>query len=259
MAEKLNVISDYWDARSNGFSEAVDDELHGETGARFRALFRRELPEDAEVLDLGAGPGFFSFILCELGCRVTAVDASTEMLAKLHERLVRGGYRAELRHMDVQSLAFEDGTFDAVVTRNVIWNLEHPFRCYQEIARILKPGGLLIQEDGNHYLWHHDDAYRQKHEEFLCTMKEKADHSCHARYNSDGVDFQIMDRIADDLPLSRKRRPQWDVDALLGCGFDELHIKTDGDPLPGSFEILARKAVAGTEHIYSQKEKRSLP
>ena len=40
--------------------------------------------------------------------------------------------------MDAQNLDFPDQTFDAVVSRNLTWNLENPTRAYQEWLRVLK-------------------------------------------------------------------------------------------------------------------------
>ena len=37
----------------------------------------------------------------------------------------------EFQKMDVQDLAFQDETFDLVITRNVTWNLEKPVQAYQ--------------------------------------------------------------------------------------------------------------------------------
>ena len=53
--------------------------------------------------------------------------------------------------MDVQSLEFADNSFDAVVSRNVFWNLEHADKTYEEAYRVLKKDGILILEDGNYY------------------------------------------------------------------------------------------------------------
>lgn len=45
--------------------------------------------------------------------------------------------------MDVQNLAFQDETFDLVITRNVTWNLEKPVQAYKEILRVLKIKGIF--------------------------------------------------------------------------------------------------------------------
>jgi SAM-dependent methyltransferase len=41
-------------------------------------------------------------------------------------------------------LPFKDGSFDAVISSAVLEHVKDPFRCAQEIIRVLKPGGDLI-------------------------------------------------------------------------------------------------------------------
>jgi SAM-dependent methyltransferase len=43
-----------------------------------------------------------------------------------------------------EELPFEDGTFDAVISVAVLEHVRDPFRCAQEIARVLRPGGELF-------------------------------------------------------------------------------------------------------------------
>ena len=44
---------------------------------------------------------------------------------------------------DAQALDVESNSFDAIVTRNVTWNLPRPDLAYKEWLRVLKPGGVL--------------------------------------------------------------------------------------------------------------------
>lgn len=41
-------------------------------------------------------------------------------------------------------LPFKDGSFDLIVSRNVIWNLEYPEQALEEWERVLAPGGRMI-------------------------------------------------------------------------------------------------------------------
>ena len=56
--------------------------------------------------------------------------------------------------MDASHLAFADETFDAVVSRNLTWNLEDPEQAYKEWMRVLKKGGILLNYDANWYHHH---------------------------------------------------------------------------------------------------------
>ena len=79
---------------------------------------------------MGTGPGFFAIILAEAGIQVTAVDYTEEMLKEAKANAGELSENIHFQQMDAQNLEFPDETFDAVITRNVTWNLEHPVRAY---------------------------------------------------------------------------------------------------------------------------------
>ena len=87
---------------------------------------------------MGVGAWLFTTLLASMGFQVTAVDYSTKMLEEVRRNLETEGLKAELHQMDVQSLEFADNSFDAVVSRNVFWNLEHADKAYEEAYRVLK-------------------------------------------------------------------------------------------------------------------------
>ena len=64
------------------------------------------------VLDIGAGTGALSLHAAALGVRVTAIDLSTAMVARLTQRLAPYPECKALA-MDGQALTFGDSTFDA--------------------------------------------------------------------------------------------------------------------------------------------------
>lgn len=239
----IEEIKDYWDLRSKGFSDAVQEELENDSGKEWEAFFRQIIPENARVLDDGMGPGFFSVLLAKLGHRVTAIDYSDGMVAQAKARFAQMGLPITAMQMDAQNLQFPDGSFDAVVSRNVIWNLDDPEKAYREIHRVLVPGGKVMIDDGNMYLYHHDEEYAEQHRKFMDLMvhRKEPDGGLHGKHNTDNVDFKIIERIAEDLPMSYVRRPQWDFVKLVELGFDDIHVEIRGGELPMGFRITARK------------------
>lgn len=241
--DHLKDVQIYWDMRSHGFSDAINEEADSELGEQWKERFRTLLGDaHLAILDDGAGAGFFSMLLAGLGHRVTSIDYSDNMLERLRENMAKRGLTANTMQMDAQNLAFPDESFDAVVQRNVLWNLDDPAKAYREMCRVLRPGGLLIIDDGNHYLASHDAEYAAEAERM---RREAARHPAapgdHSTHNPEQVDFTIIERIAVEQPLSSVRRPQWDLDQLIRLGFFDLRVTIDGGQLPHHYLIVARK------------------
>ncbi len=245
--DHLKEVQAYWDLRSHGFSDAINEEADSMLGQKWKGYFREVLGEaPLDILDDGMGAGFFTILLAQLGHRVTGVDYSDGMVEKTRENLRARGLAADVLQMDAQALRFADRSFDAVVQRNVMWNLDDPAKAYREIARVLKPGGIFLIDDGNHYLASHDKEYAAEHERIrekrrLEREKETVVPGSHYAHNPEQVDFTIIERIASEQPLSYLRRPQWDLDQLIRLGFFDLQVHIDGERLPGHFRISARK------------------
>jgi SAM-dependent methyltransferase len=92
------------------------------------------------VLEVGGGPGELSErMLKELGAEVSCLDVSPRMVELARERGV-----VDAQVGDVQSLPFEDGTFDTVVAAWMLYHVPDIDRGLAEIARVLRPGGALI-------------------------------------------------------------------------------------------------------------------
>ena len=245
--DHLAQVQEYWDRRSHGFSDAINEELDSQLGKawidRFSELFGEE---PLDILDDGAGAGFFSMILASLGHRVTSIDYSPEMVEYIKSNMENRKLSCLAYKMDAQDLAFDDSSFDAVVQRNVMWNLDYPDIAYSEIFRVLRPGGIFIIDDGNYYLSAHDEDYAKEAEARKAqfeAMKKSQDVSpgSHYKHNPENVDFGIIEKIAVEQPLSFQRRPQWDIDQMIRLGVKDISVQIDSDGLPKHFLIIARK------------------
>jgi len=106
---------------------------------RHLARLMQGLPPGAAVLDLGCGPGQDSRALARAGFRVTAMDASAEMIrqAAMHEGVTT-------RHAPFAALD-DVGAFDAVwASFSLLHAPKADFPAHlAAIHRALKPGGVL--------------------------------------------------------------------------------------------------------------------
>jgi SAM-dependent methyltransferase len=93
------------------------------------------------ILDLGCGDGALTQTLAALGCTVTGVDASPELV----EAARRRGLDARL--MDGHALTF-DGEFDAVFSNAALHWMQRPERVIDGVWRALRSGGRFVGEFG---------------------------------------------------------------------------------------------------------------
>ena len=223
-------IHAYWTQRAEGYSEYNQQEM---ADAK-RSMWKNKLlslleenfpgknPEELKVLDVGTGPGFFALLLAEAGYQVTAADVTEEMLKEAKKNTGVFAEKITWKLSDAQKLELGDCEFDAVFSRNVTWNLENPGQAYEEWVRVLKPGGLLCNFDADWYGHLYDEEKRSGYEKDRQRVEEK---NLEDYYT--GTDIERMEAIARQVPLSRQKRPQWDVEALKNAGLTEVSCDTE--------------------------------
>jgi len=138
----LDEIRRFWDDDAATYDDTPG---HRPTSAAVQAAWTAALeallpPAPARVLDCGAGTGFLSLIAARLGHRVTALDLSSGMLAKLS-----GAADAEGLDIAVVTGPADEPPhgFDAVIERHVLWTLPDPLAALGA-WRVAAPGGRLV-------------------------------------------------------------------------------------------------------------------
>ncbi|MDF2644916.1 MAG: rRNA ((747)-C(5))-methyltransferase, partial [Paenibacillus sp.] len=98
-----------WDERAKTYSERNDLLLKTpEQRQKWTKLllFLLNLHMEADVLDVGTGPGFLALQLAKLGYRTTGVDLSTEMLRIAAEKAKSMKLNCMFIHADAETLPF---------------------------------------------------------------------------------------------------------------------------------------------------------
>ncbi len=93
-----------------------------------------------QVLDVGAGLGFFSERLQQKGASVTAADIGAGLLRRVRERV-----GCECRQVDALRLVetFGENRFDVVLSSECIEHTPSPAEALRQMCRVLKSGGRL--------------------------------------------------------------------------------------------------------------------
>jgi len=102
------------------------------------------------VMDIGSGPGYFSFRLAEAGARVICADVDERYLNYIDERRAEKGLtRAQLetRKVPFDSSKLQQGEADVVLIVNTYHHIENRVDYFAEVRRGLKPGGRLVVID----------------------------------------------------------------------------------------------------------------
>lgn len=216
----------YWNERSTSYSASTQREcqtwLKAAWEAELTCVFNH-LKKGARILDIGAGPGFFSILCAQAGFTVTAIDASPEMLAQAKENAASEGVQDQITFVlgDVCALPFKDGSFDAIVTRNVTWNLEKPAEAYADWRRVLSPEGMLLNFDANWYTYLNDETLAQEN-----SANQQDFSVLNSSYEYEATDDQCArcEIIARQLPLTYEQRPAWDIEVLRAVGFKTIEV-----------------------------------
>lgn len=104
------------------------------------SLLRSSGKLEGDVLDMGAGSGFLTRLLGQARKRGTEGLAACDIDPKPYD----GGGVAFTRCNVDEGLPYPDASFDALCAIEVMEHTRSTYRVLGEIARVLKPGGMLI-------------------------------------------------------------------------------------------------------------------
>jgi 2-polyprenyl-6-hydroxyphenyl methylase/3-demethylubiquinone-9 3-methyltransferase len=106
-------------------------------------------PHGLRLLDVGCGGGALAEAFAEMGCRVTAIDASARSVDVARRHAARRALRIGWAVAQSESLPFDDESFEVVYLGDVLEHVADFDAAIDEAARVLVPGGLCVYDTVN--------------------------------------------------------------------------------------------------------------
>jgi ubiquinone/menaquinone biosynthesis C-methylase UbiE len=92
--------------------------------------------QDRSIVDVGTGAGRAAILMARGGARVTAVDASEQMLEVARQRAAEERLKIKFVRGDAHALQFTDRAFDVAICLRVLMHAPDWRRCLGELCRI---------------------------------------------------------------------------------------------------------------------------
>ncbi len=143
---------DYDDDFVRGLEFLWGDGLLSPGGAEeIREIFKDVEAKDKFVLDIGCGLGGFDrMMVTDHGVRqVVGIDIVEYLINRAQADARQAGleHSIDYRLVEPGLLDFADATFDIVFSKDAIIHIEDKRSVYEEILRVLKPGGVFTGGD----------------------------------------------------------------------------------------------------------------
>ncbi len=143
--EQKAQVQEYFGRTADGY---VTSSSHRSGKDLQRLLELGEWDSQQRVLDVATGGGHTALAVAPYVGQVTVTDLTPAMLEKAQTFLLSQGMsNAQFQVADAETLPFADASFDRVTCRIAAHHFPHVSQAVQEVARVLKPGGLFLLID----------------------------------------------------------------------------------------------------------------
>jgi 2-polyprenyl-6-hydroxyphenyl methylase/3-demethylubiquinone-9 3-methyltransferase len=138
-------VDDWWDS-----SKYYLRMLANQSRPRIK-YFNRVAPnwQNQVTLDLGCGGGYMSEKLVKMGAKVIGIDPVAELLETACRHAAASGLEIKYLTGSGEAIPLDDCSVDRVVCVDVFEHVGDLPKVIAEIARVLKPGGILLFDTVN--------------------------------------------------------------------------------------------------------------
>lgn len=228
----------FWGERE-GYEKAAEEVLAGRRPAFRDPNFREVLDLAAlhqpqgRLLDVGAHLGFLLKRATERSWDAIGVEPSPTLSMIARERL-----GLDVRTVFLEEACFDDATFDVVLMVDVFEHVKNPRSVLREIARILRPGGILVLQIPNtHFtLWKAQIFHRLLNRPGKVVF-DAEEHVCH--YTEKTLRRMVECEGLEFVSIQPGRPVQWAGSAQIIDGIHMQHAM----PWYAGFGLRATRSV----------------
>jgi ubiquinone/menaquinone biosynthesis C-methylase UbiE len=143
--EKKARVQDYFSRTAASY---VTSKVHRHGNDLKRLIELGEWQADNTALDIATGGGHTALAVSSHVAQITVTDLTPAMLETARTFLqAQGVTNAHFQLADAEELPFEAASFDRVTCRIAPHHFPNVGKAVQEVARVLKPGGLFLLLD----------------------------------------------------------------------------------------------------------------
>ena len=132
-----SVQGDLWGVRAGDYAEVQEPTF---LPLYESVLARPEIAKAISILDVGCGPGLAAQVFSRRIERVAGADATAPFIEIARRRAPNGDFRVA----EMESLPYDDGTFDVVTGFNAFQYAASPVNALREARRVVKAGGFIV-------------------------------------------------------------------------------------------------------------------
>jgi len=139
---QVDPFAEYKVVQREGWSHFAPLEALTTVAAGHLVNFSKLRPGD-RVLDVACGTGVVAVTAARSGARVKGLDLSPVLLERARFNASLANVEVPFLEGDVETLPYEDGEFDVVVSQFGHMFAPRPDVAIREMLRVLRPGGIL--------------------------------------------------------------------------------------------------------------------